>query len=200
MNNRNFEFARLFSKEWVCHADGGSGSWLYSRNTDVPSENRIGLFQFIEVTDMDEACGRDNEGQPKYVCELSEVFLPECPVDAARSFCGWPWDGHTKQEGEQPLPLADAEMCHSYGAKAPLGSWEGNGIDRLLRAARKEANSLDARNGVNILRAMKLNMPVNRIGTSALDYMRGNLIQSPNVLGPNACTVKSEDILRYTPK
>jgi hypothetical protein len=40
-------------------------------------------------------------------------------------------------------------------------------------------------------------MPVNRIGTSALDYMRGNLIRSPNVLGPNACTVSSADILRW---
>src|SRR5690349_12399639 len=56
-----------------------------------------------------------------------------------------------------------------------MGSWEGNGIDRLLRAARKEANMLDARNGANILRAARLHMPVNLIGSTALEYMKGDL-------------------------
>jgi hypothetical protein len=197
MTDRDFEFARLFSKEWVCHFDGGSGTWLYSRNTDVPAENRIGLFQFIEVIDMDDACGSDNEGHPRYVCELSEVFLPECDVRAAKDCCGW----DDARDGSECVPLHLAEMCFQYGAKAPMGSWSGNGIDRLLRAARKEANQLDARNGVNILRAMKLNMPVNAIGSTALEYMRGDinaaLTREPRP--PNVAIVNGADILRWEP-
>src|ERR1700759_3150326 len=47
-------------------------------------------YHFIELINMDEACGRDNEGQPRYTVELCEVDLAVVPPREMRSalqFC-----------------------------------------------------------------------------------------------------------------
>lgn len=170
--------ASIFSREWVCVGDvdpaGYGARWF--RAVSVPSENRFGLWQVIELTNMDEACGRDNEGRSRYVVELSEVCLYEIdPRDGAQC-CGLDLT-------DRDLPAgAIVEACHSYGARAPMGSWEGNNAWALLREARAEANRQDARNGANIYRGMMLARPVNAIGSTAQEYMRGD-IYSPIARG-----------------
>lgn len=183
------------SQEWRVLKDGDSDTWLWMRRTDVPDENRLRLFQFVEVMDIWSATGEDY-GE-RYVGELSEVHLDAltpAAIERALQSCGW-----RRDDSEPWTDEAKAEACYQYGCSAPLGGVSSNSFRDSWRGTFAEARSLDARNGVNILRAMKLNMPVNRIGTSALDYMKGNLIQSPEVLGPNSCTVKSADILKWEP-
>jgi len=125
-------------------------------------------FQVIELTNMDEACGRDNEGHDTYVVELALVDLDaidaETQASALRS-CG----------PEDPSDLTDAwraVVCYEYGCKAPLESWEGNAWGRLLRLARGEAHML-RRDAREMARRMK--RPVNKIGSTAAEYMRGDV-------------------------
>lgn len=159
-----------FGKEWLYSGDVDTleygGKWY--RDVSIPEENRHGLWQFIEITNMDEACGRDNEGRPTYVVEFSEVNLQTADVERAWESCGWNSEGPHE-------PCEMAEACHSYGCKAPLGSWEGNSAGKLLQQAKREASDLDPRNGSNIGRVLALKRPVNAIGSTAEEYSQGNI-------------------------
>ena len=159
---------------------------LYSREVEPRR------FHFIAVTDMDDACGRDNEGQPPFVVELYEVDLdaisPETIASSLRS-CGWEKfedkDGSGWQQNGDVLPedpLWIAEMCHQYGAHAPLDSWTGGRVRKehwessncpreLLRAAKRRSRELDDPGE----RAEALMKPVNKIGSTALEYMQGDI-------------------------
>lgn len=123
-------------------------------------------FQFVELTNMDEACGRDNEGQPRYVVELALVDLNAIPaeeLESARKSCGW--------EGAADNDAALAEMVYQYGLRAPLGSWSGNNAGKLLRAAKSEARALLDADRL----ADQLDKPVNAIGSTASEFMRGDI-------------------------
>lgn len=126
-------------------------------------------FQFIELTNMDEACGSDNEGQPRYVVELSMVDLkaiPQSELDAAVRSCG------TETEASK---ASDPDMAYTvwqYGLRAPLGSWSGNNAHKLLRAAKSRAHEL--RNDAAEL-AEQMAAPVNAIGSTAAEFMRGDI-------------------------
>lgn len=122
-------------------------------------------FQFVELTNMDEACGRDNEGQPRYTVELALVDLNAIPakeLESARESYGW--------EGAAD-DAALAEMAYQYGLRAPLGSWSGNSAGKLLRTAKSEARALLDSDRL----ADQLDKPVNAIGSTASEYMRGDI-------------------------
>lgn len=92
----------------------------------------------IEWIDMDDACGRDNEGHPRYHVDIG-VVAPDA-VDAeekARALrsCGW--------EGMDQNPLALVECFHSYGHKAVVWQGSGNNLGKLMRAARKESQQVE---------------------------------------------------------
>jgi hypothetical protein len=124
------------------------------------------VFQFIELVNMDEACGRDNEGQPRYTVELALVDLnaiPEKELESARKSCGW----DSAPDNDSAL----AEMVYQYGLRAPLGSWSGNNAGKLLRNAKSEAHALLDSSRL----ADQLDKPVNAIGSTASEYMRGDI-------------------------
>lgn len=135
-------------------------------------------YQFIEIVNMNDACGRDNEGHPTYVVELSLVDLDKIPAKeqtAAWRSCGPDED---YQESDTSLhDLVAAEACHSYGCKAPLESWEGNSSVRLLRVARTAAHTLK---GDSIALGTRLSRPVNKIGSTAAEYMIGDIDSALN--------------------
>lgn len=124
-------------------------------------------YQIIELINMDDACGRDNEGQSKYVVELRLVDLnalsPENIQSALRS-CGW---DNMDQDNDEAL----AECCDSYGTHAPLGSWQGNNAHKLMREAYRTANELLDNEALE----ERLERPVNRIGSSAREFMNGDI-------------------------
>lgn len=126
--------------------------------------NRV--YHFVRITDMDDACGRDNEGHPKYVGELDQVDLNDLSEDVlngARSFTG----------AEADLPdLYLALACVEYGAKAPLWGENSGNRRELERAAKRESRELS--NDPDALEAA-LDKPVNAIGSTAREYARGDI-------------------------
>lgn len=159
-------------KLWRTHWEDTNA--LYSREVEPRR------FHFIEVTDMDDACGRDNAGQPPFVVELSEVDLDaisEKTIEGAKQCCGW------EREDDKPWePIALAEMCHQYGAKAPLESWTGGRVRKdswdssncpreLIRNAKRRSRELDD----PAERTEALMRPVNKLGSTALEYMQGDM-------------------------
>jgi len=122
-------------------------------------------FQFVELINMDDACGRDNEGQPKYAVALHLVDLdsiPEKTIKSALECCGQEWL-------ENDILLA--ECCDSYGAHAPLENWSGNNAHKLLRLAYKAANALLDESALEAA----MERPVNKIGSSAREFMTGDI-------------------------
>lgn len=123
-------------------------------------------YHVVELTNMDEACGRDNQGRDRYVVELSEVDLDTADVQAAYSSCG---------PGKDIADIADiwlAEMVHGYGQKAPLGSWEGDNGHRLLREAKAESKRLEANTAAY---EVKMSQPVNALGSTARKFQHGDI-------------------------
>jgi hypothetical protein len=131
-----------------------------------------GTFQIIEFMNMDEACGRDNEGQSKYSVELDLVDLNAIgpkEVASALSYIGAEGE---KWESDSIREITTAEALHSYGCKAPIEQWNGNNARKLLREARSMAHSL-ARAASAL--AERMDRPVNAIGSTAAEYMRGDI-------------------------
>jgi hypothetical protein len=123
-------------------------------------------FQFIELINMDNACGRDNQGQPKYVIELRLVDLDAISpanLKLALECCG-------QEHQESPADEILAECCNSYGCHAPLESWSGNNARKLLRTTYKLANELAEPDKLE----SRLDRPVNRIGSTAREFMAGD--------------------------
>lgn len=149
-----------------------------------------GRFHVVELTNMNEACGKDNEGRPTYVVELSEIDLDAIPrklvEDALRS-CGWKveaaspahlfpatvtedWGEHRVVANGRATELCIVETIHGYGARAPLGSWEGNAWRPLMAQARAESRSLDDPDAYEAAMAK----PVNKLGSTAREFAQGD--------------------------
>ncbi|MFA5053852.1 MAG: hypothetical protein WC565_07325 [Parcubacteria group bacterium] len=138
-------------------------------DTDLLLALEIGprRFAFVEIMDMDDACGRDNEGYPRYCGDVAIVDLEEIGpsnIASAMKSCGW--------DGMPSTPIAVAEACYQYGAKAPMWSQSGGNRRELLRAGKREAREL-AGDASEI--EDRMSRPVNAIGSTANEYMRGDL-------------------------
>lgn len=121
-------------------------------------------FQFVELINMDDACGHDNTGG-KYAVELRLVDLDAIStanIQSALGCCG--------QEHEQPSDEILAECCNEYGCHAPLGSWSGNNARKLMAQAYKLANELADPAKLE----SALDKPVNKIGSTAREVMAGD--------------------------
>ena len=136
-------------------------------------------FHVIEFTNMDDACGSDNAGNPPYVVELREVDLNAIGPDtlaSALSSCGedtvengkpvWNHDGSPIED------IALVEMCNGHGSYAPLESWTGSNAWHMIRQARAESNSLGRDAAAYEAR---MERPVNGIGSTAREYMTGDI-------------------------
>lgn len=134
-------------------------------------------YQIVELINMDDACGRDNEGQPKYNVSLSLVDLEaigERNLQSALDCCGM--KAELDNEGND-IPFDDAilaECCDSYGCHAPLEQWSGNNAHKLLREAYKLANELCDDDALS----EALEKPVNKIGSTAAEFMRGDFMSA----------------------
>lgn len=130
------------------------------------------VFWKIRGMDMDDACGRDNEGQPKFSYDVQRVNLSEvgkADQDSAIKSCGWPW-----RETSEQKPNNDemAEMLFSYGLFSPMGEFNGNAEKPLRTACRRLVEEF-IRNADKLEDA--LDRPVNQIGSTARDFGYGNI-------------------------
>lgn len=135
-------------------------------------------FHFVELTNMNEACGSDNDGHPTYVVELSEVDLDAIGADTQRS--AWrscdgdcmvrPSDVTSYDNSERDLIAAGC--CYEYGAKAPLHSVSTNNAHKGIRECRAESYSLTRDSDAY---AARMERPVNKLGSTAREYMTGDI-------------------------
>lgn len=139
-------------------------------DVDYKAVAHVGKRQFVfaVVTDMDDACGKDNEGHPKFLGEVDFVDLASIPrkeIESAIRSCGW-------EDMDPGDDLMLAEVCHSHGLKAPLHSESGNGFKTLVKAMKADARALASSEA-----AMEhlLDRPVNAIGSSAREFMAGDI-------------------------
>lgn len=125
-------------------------------------------FHRITVIDMDDAVGEEeNKGHPRFVVELAEVDL-DAISDEER-------ERALESVGASDEELTDlglAEALISYGLKAPLGDWSGNGEKTLVNKAKRESRRLEEDEDAH---EAALDKPVNRIGSTAREFMVGDL-------------------------
>ena len=160
-----------YCKVWDIIYDGGSGTWLYRR--DLGS----GVYAFIELLDMPDACGSD--ATEAWVCEVSLVDITHASIDTMSSACDC--------VGMVDPSFSDLGIAlFEYGAKATLYSDSGGPVTdsydhgensvhfrRLRKEAREfvESELLDETNRECLLDSTI----VNKIGQSAREYMQGDL-------------------------
>lgn len=127
-----------------------------------------GRYHVMELMNWQEVCGSDAPPE-RYNVALSEVDLlamtPTMRMDALRS-CGL--------EGEDS-ELAVLAAHYQYGHKAPLGQWDGNNYLELM----KEARTLSAELDDPRVHERYMQRPVNAIGSTAREYMQGDLSSAP---------------------
>ena len=135
-------------------------------------EKDIDRFHFIQVMDMDETCGSDNKGHPKYVGELCEVdldLITQKQKNRALESCGWTPGTDAPLE---PAKLAD--RCWEYGTKAPLFSVSTNVKRDAHRLCAKESIRLD-----DPAEHEEIMMGIcNGIGNTRLEYMQGDTLSA----------------------
>lgn len=140
---------------------GYGGTW--SRH--IPGTRR---YHFIRLDNMNEACGRDNEGQPTYHVQLSEVDMDEISdnqINDAMRCCGI----------DDSSGLTDEEcagLVFDYGICSPLHAESTNNAHKGIAACRKESYRL-TRDAAAYEEAME--RPVNRLGSTAREFGRGDL-------------------------
>lgn len=147
-----------------------------------------GSFYVLDFTNMWNACGEEEckaDGQPRYVCEVKRVDLADLPQDTIRNAmrsCGLRFtaEGIVSDQGDiiagpdsDHYPLVLVEACVGYGASQPLDSFSGDSYPNRVRAkARRSAEAL-MRDATAL--SERLDRPVNKIGSTAREYARGDI-------------------------
>ncbi len=124
---------------------------------------------------MDEACGSDNEGSPKYSVDLSEVDLGA--ISAKNKAYAWKSCDGNSMIGSASITAAERDLitagcCFEYGQRAPLYEVSTNNVYAGFRKCRAESYSL-TRNATEY--AARMARPVNKIGSTAREYMQGDI-------------------------
>lgn len=122
-------------------------------------------YHVIKLLDWHKETGETDEA--RYLVSLSELDLNFVNDREILDFIGWPPDKKI------PTPLVLVNAVASYGQSAPLGDWYGNNIRSLLKAARNESRRLIDDPEYYELR---MNRPINLIGTTARECQQGNLL------------------------
>lgn len=146
----------------------GDMNWLAYGAKWVSKRLNNGEFDYwlvLELANMDDACGRDNEGQARYHASLAVVSPTEAKGELERAFdcCGVP----DNAKGE---PLVQVEALHSYGVHAVTWQASGNNAHKLLKEGKREATLQSS-----FTFGFAMDRPVNRIGTTGWEALRGDL-------------------------
>lgn len=142
---------------------GDGGKWISPKLNHGDFDH----WFVLEFINMDEACGRDNEDQPKYHVCLSAVApsqVSQSDMDRAFASCG------PDDPAYRANLICQVEALSSYGISAPLWQSNGNNIAKLMRDAKREAEII---NGITFGFAM--DRAVNRIGTTGWEAIKGDI-------------------------
>jgi len=158
MANKKAQHTFSFLTGDVNYVDYG-GKWIRQ-----VSEYR---YHVIELVNMVDACGSD--ATFTYCVDLSEIDLEEVTDENIKSALSCV--GLSLNEAFRYGPLALVEALHSYGCKAPMGDFCGNNWRKHMKEARALSRELDDPSA----HAERMNRPVNRIGATAKEYMKGDM-------------------------
>jgi hypothetical protein len=134
-----------------------------------------GVWFVVTFTNMYDACGErgcKRDGVPQYLAEIQSVDpsdLPDRTIREALECVGY----EETPPGIHPSEPVLVEACVSYGAYAPLDCFSSDTYPLRLRArARRAAEAL-----IRDSQAFeeRLSRPVNAIGSTAREYMQGDL-------------------------
>ena len=130
-----------------------------------------GSWYVIDFTNMVEACGKEAEDCP-YVCEVKRVDLSQLTEEQlkqAYDCCGVDLDEVEAKYHE----VVKIEACVGYGFYQPLESYSGAKWPARIRAQARRYAETCMRDAA--LLADRLARPVNKIGSTAEEYGRGDI-------------------------
>jgi hypothetical protein len=107
------------------------GKWISQKLYDGARD----YWLVKELVNMDDACGRDNEGKPKYHCSLAEVRIDDPDLEAALSCCG------IEDEAEEVSVRDKVEAIQSYSGGMIIWQESGNNYSKLFAECQSQANS-----------------------------------------------------------
>lgn len=132
-------------------------------------------YYVVDFTSMWETCGEDNcksDGQDRYVVEVKRVDLTALSADQiTRALECVSLDLAEVPEDNRETALVEA--CVSYGLIQPLESFSGDVYPARLRAQARRYAETCMRDAA--LLAERLARPVNKIGSTAEEYGRGDI-------------------------
>lgn len=148
----------------LCWDDHG-GKWA----KQVPGTR---IFYVLRFDRMDDRLMAES-GCDRYECDVMLVDLDDLPdktVELALRCCGIDPLEIIRSDHHDLICM---EACVGYGAYAPLESFSSNSHPLNLRGEARQYAERLMRNAKELERLM--NRPVNRIGSTAREYMRGDM-------------------------
>lgn len=137
------------------------GKWISQRL----SNGEFDYWLVMELTNMDDSCGSDNEGKPTYHVSVSAVSPGEAKDELVKAFDSW---GANPDEFKDN-PIVQVECLHSYGVSAHLWQGTGDNARQLMKQARHEAMVSEFMFG------FAMDRTVNKIGTTGWEAIKGDL-------------------------
>lgn len=148
----------------------GDVNWIDYGGKWISNKLNNGEFDYwlvIDFVNMDDACGRDNEGRSKYNVSLSAVSPSQAGEDnISKAMDGW---GGISEELKSD-PVIQVEALHGYRLSAQVWSDGSNNARKLLKEARKAAQFQGS-----MLFGFSMDAPKNQIGTTGWEALRGDL-------------------------
>jgi hypothetical protein len=145
-------------------------TWEYQGDMDVLGYGGTFLrhvgdrrYHAIRFDNMDEACGSDNEGHPRYHGSLVEVDLASANIQAAADSWG--------EDASEHDDLALAFMVTSYGEYAPLHDEASNNGNKLIRDLKRMSREIE---GDSTRYEALMSRPVNALGSTAREFQHGD--------------------------
>jgi hypothetical protein len=138
-------------------------------NKFISNKQNNGEFDYwfiLDVIDWIDAVG-EREAPAKWAVEVNVVSPSEAgPENMEKAFSSM---GMDFDEEVKARPEVQAEVLSDYGIHAPVWCKSGNNLRMLMREARKQAKLSE------FLFGFMLDRPVNRIGTTGWEAMRGDI-------------------------
>jgi len=145
------------------------GKWISNKQ----SNGEFDYYFVIELLNWEETVGNEAPKET-YNVTLSVVSPQEAEEHIARAMdcCGITEEMLGAANGYRDHALVEA--LHSYGVHVPVWSKDGNNWRKLIGEARQEAM------GCECMFGFYMDRPVNRIGTTGWEFLRGDLNSALN--------------------
>lgn len=140
------------------------GTWISPKCNN----GEFDYWMVLELIDMDDACGTDNDGNPRYCVSLGVVAPSQVSkedMQRAMCCCGI-------QDGPEQPPLRAyqaVECLYSYGIYAQVWTQSSNNFKSLIKAAHEKSGEIEMMFG------FYMDRPVNRIGSTGWEIIRGDM-------------------------